>query len=68
MPEVRLAINAIIVVIEVKSTALPTFAIDISADSIGVLPALLSSLYLWRACKLSSIPNAKINIGRRFEN
>ena len=45
IPEVRLAINATIVVIEVNRIAFPTLLIDISADFSKSLPFRLSSLY-----------------------
>ena len=66
--EVRFAEKATIVVTEVSITASPTLLIEVLHDSSIVLPPLLSSLYLWRECKLSSISRAKISMGSRLEN
>ena len=60
--EVRFAEKATMVVTEVSITASPTLLIEVLHDSSIVLPRL-SSLYLWRECKLSSISRANISMG-----
>ena len=66
--EVRFAEKATMVVTEVSITASPTLLIEVLHDSSIVLPPRLSSLYLWRECKLSSISRANISMGSRLEN
>ena len=64
----KLAAKAAIVVIEVSIIARPTRFTVIFPASSAHLPRLLSSLYLCKACRESSIPNAKTRIGNKFEN
>ena len=66
--ENKLDINAPMVVNDVSIIALPTFEIDMYAEVSVLFPERLSSLYLCNAWRLSSIPRARINIGRRLEN
>ncbi len=56
------------VVTDVSIIARPTLLIEIREASSGDFPDFLSSLYLWRLWRLSSISRASINIGSRFEN
>ena len=68
MFDVMLAMNATMVVVEVRRMARPTLLTEVRAACSGLAPSLLSSLYLCNACRLSSIPKASTRIGRRLEN
>ena len=64
----RFAENAAIVVSDVSMIARPTRLTVIVPASVAFLPRFLSSLYRCKACRESSIPNAKTRIGSKFEN
>ena len=64
----KLAAKAAIVVREVSIIALPTRLSVVSVASLVEAPFFLSSLYLCKACRESSIPKASTRMGRRFEN